>query len=151
MPSIRTPGRRRDVIALLKRGHGLHGAALVTGCSYRSLADWRREDEDFRREGDEARDVAADVMVHALYQRGLAGDNLAALAWLRAYVPEKFNRKALENESPVVVQAEEVSAIRFYLPDNRRHLAEVVEAVESTEAEPESDAPNAPKLAVVVG
>lgn len=149
--TVRTPNRRRMILEALRQGHGLHSAAAACEMAYRTLALWRAEDPEFRAESDDAADVAGDVMEHALYQRGLAGNDLAAFGWLRAHRPELYHRKQVVAVEPVVVVDDDGDAnevVRFYLPDNGRAEPLGTEAPSVIEMTSE-DTPMRPALTVV--
>jgi hypothetical protein len=94
--SMRTPGRRRALIAALREGHGFVSAAHACDLAPSVFREWRAKDATFAAECAEAADFAGDIAEHELYTRGVhRGDTLALLAWLRAHRPERFYRKMM--------------------------------------------------------
>jgi hypothetical protein len=94
-PSKCTSKRRTAVLELLRKGNGIEQAARAVGTSGPSLRRWRRDDPDFDEACQAAADFCADIAENVLYVRGIRGDTLALLAWLRAHRPEKYHRKML--------------------------------------------------------
>jgi hypothetical protein len=94
-PTKRTPKRREAILKALQVGHGYEYAARVAGIGGTTLHDWRRQDPAFAEACKAAADYAADVAQHVLYARGLKGSDLALICWLRAHVPELYNRKMM--------------------------------------------------------
>jgi hypothetical protein len=140
LPSLRTPGRRRKIIEALRKGHGLHSAAAACGISYRRLAEWRQEDPEFRAEGDEARELTADVVEHELYRQAMEDhDTTATIFWLKAHRPEKFNRRQIVALEPMLVNGDADEVVHFYMPPNGRdqplqnETAPMIEAVVEAE------------------
>jgi hypothetical protein len=120
----RTPRRVAAILKALRQGHGFHSAAEAAGIAYRTLCLWRAEDAEFRALTEDAADVAGDAMEHALYQRGIEGDDLAAFGWLRAHRPELYHRKQVVAVEPMLVNgdgSEQDEIVHFFLPDNHRH------------------------------
>jgi hypothetical protein len=72
----------------------------MVGVRGATLRDWRRNDPAFAEACREAADYAGDVAQHVLYARGLKGDTLALLAWLRAHIPHLYHRKLLISGDP---------------------------------------------------
>jgi hypothetical protein len=98
----------------------------VAGIGASSLNDWRRSDPAFAEACERAADFAGDTAELVLYDRGLKGDTLALLAWLRAHRPEKYHRKMLiggDPDAPPVAIDHAHSAGRarvLILPSNNR-------------------------------
>jgi hypothetical protein len=126
--SNRTPGKRKAVLAALRRGHGFHTAAEIARMSYRSLCEWRADDQAFATECEEAADYCKDASIQELWRRGMDSDTLALLAWLRAHAPEKFHRKMLvalggdPEAPPIGIAASTDQAWIFPVPEMDRPL-----------------------------
>ena len=96
MRPIQSPARRRALLCALREGHGYTSAAAACGVADRTFREWRADDAAFAEQClREAADFAGDIAEHTLYQRGIKGETLALLAWLRAHKPEKYHRKML--------------------------------------------------------
>jgi hypothetical protein len=135
-PGKRTAGRRRALIAALRRGHGFASAAIACKLSVSFFRQWRHDDAEFRAECADATDFRDDIAEHALYDRGVnGGDTLALLAWLRAHRPELYHRKMLvalggdENAPPIATTQVERGA--WIYP-----RAELLRAIEQTTDDP---------------
>jgi hypothetical protein len=125
--TTRSKGRRRALLAALRKGHGYSSAAIACKVSPSFFREWRHDDVAFRAECAEAVDFRDDVAEHTLYQRGLQGDTLALLAWLRAHRPELYHRKLLvgvggDPDAPPVVTAEVTGAMIYPRPELLREL-----------------------------
>jgi hypothetical protein len=86
-PTKFTQARREAVLQALRKGHGYELAANSAGVHGSTLWDWRRGDPDFAAACEAAADYIGDIAESTLLDRGLKGDTLALLAWLRAHRP----------------------------------------------------------------
>jgi hypothetical protein len=135
--TVKTPNRRAAILKALRSGRGYATSAEAVGITRETLRQWRHEDPAFAAECEHALDRAIEIMEHAVYQRGLQGDTLAAFGWLRAHAPQRWHRRQLVQveggEHPVTVDhvllgRSDDERVRFYMPDNGR-------------AQPDADAP----------
>jgi hypothetical protein len=80
----------------------LLGAARAN-VNRRQLYRWRSEDENFREAWDAVLEDVADVMEASVYERGLAGDSILSMFWLKSKRPSFRDRlnidvQAMESE-----------------------------------------------------
>jgi hypothetical protein len=83
-------------------GTVLLGAARAN-VNRRQLYRWRSEDENFREAWDAVLEDVADVMEASVYERGLAGDSILSMFWLKSKRPSFRDRlnidvQAMESE-----------------------------------------------------
>jgi hypothetical protein len=124
-----TTKRKQAVLDLLGKGHGYEQAARSVGVSGAALRNWRHDDPDFAAACEAACDYIGDIAESVLLGRGLKGDTLALLAWLRAHRPQLYHRKMMlavggDAENPISVEHQHsmtAGQVRLViLPDNHR-------------------------------
>jgi hypothetical protein len=135
-----TAKRRQAVLDLLAKGNGYEQAARAVGVSGGTLRNWRHDDPDFAAACEAACDYIGDIAESVLLGRGLKGDTLALLAWLRAHRPQLYYRKMLvvgDPDSPINVDHQHqhsVGQVRLVvLPDNGRPALSEAEMIAERE------------------
>jgi hypothetical protein len=131
-PSKATPKRKQAIIASLQKGSGCERAARAAGTSGAALRRWRHDDPAFEEACQAATDYAVDVAENVLYIRGLKGETLALLGWLRANCPEKYHtrmRIAGDPEAPLEVAHTLNKPRLLILPSNDRRAMSEAEII----------------------
>ena len=127
-PSKSTPQRRQAIVDALRKGNGYEQAARTQGLTGETIRQWRKADPQFAADCAAAEDWCADVAENVLYARGVKGETLALLAWLRAHRPNLYHRKLVvtgDSEGGPIMVDHEVNVTErvprvLILPDNSR-------------------------------
>jgi hypothetical protein len=126
-PSKSTPKRREAIIDALRKGSGIEQAARAVGVSGAALRLWRRNDPVFDEACQAACDFIGDVAESVLLTRGLKGDTVALIVWLKAHRPELYHRRMLvalggDADNPLTIDHQHsVSRAKLViLPSNNR-------------------------------
>jgi hypothetical protein len=135
-PTKRTEGRKRAILKALSGGHGYISAAAACGIGYSLFKEWRRDDPEFARACEDAREYSVDLVEHRMFADAMAGVTLAQLAILRARRPELYHRKMLvavggDPDAPPVAIAPADAANAWIFPRvefERRDDAPTIEA-----------------------
>jgi hypothetical protein len=136
-PSKRTASRRRAIIEALNKGYGLHSAARACGTSPTMVKQWRSQDEDFRRETDEAREYVCDLVEERLFVDAMKGSTLSQLAFLRARRPEYYRARTViqgDPDAPLEVAHTLNKPRILILPSNDRPAMSEAEIIAEREA-----------------
>jgi hypothetical protein len=138
--SLSTPKRKQAIIDLLRKGHGYEQAARATGVSGAALRKWRLADPGFAGECEAAADYVGDVAESVLLARGLKGDTVALIVWLKAHRPELYHRRMLvalggDPDNPLTIEHSVAPPGRLIiLPANNRPELSALEIQSEREA-----------------
>jgi hypothetical protein len=114
----------------LAKGNGYAQVAHTVGLGVATIYGWRRDDPVFNAACQGACELIGDIAESVLLDRGMKGDTLALLAWLRAHRPQLYYRKMVvagDPDSPVLVDHQHEHTVArpparvVVLPDNNRH------------------------------
>jgi hypothetical protein len=90
---ITTPAYKKLFLEKLAAGNMPTVAAKLAGISRSTVFGWKKEDQEFASAWDDAIEAGVDKVETALIKRAIKDDTPAALAFLRAYRPERYARK----------------------------------------------------------
>jgi hypothetical protein len=74
----------------LKERGTISAAAAATGVGRRTVYDELARNPDFAKDVLEVREACVEDMEASIFQRGMAGDNTAAIFWLKGNAAEKY-------------------------------------------------------------
>lgn len=96
-----TAEKRAAFIEALREKGSVYHAAKTVRVGRTTVYQWRKNLPGFAQEWDNAIEDAADELEASLYQQGIKGNVTAALGWLNANRPEKYQRtQRLEHSGP---------------------------------------------------
>jgi hypothetical protein len=90
---IATPVYKKRFLEKLAAGNMPTVAAKLAGISRAAVFNWKKEDHEFAIAWDDAIEAGVDKVETALIKRAIKDDTPAALAFLRAYRPERYARR----------------------------------------------------------
>jgi hypothetical protein len=141
--TLLSPKRREVFLSMLSAGMTVEKASKAIGVTRQIAYRWRRDDETFRIEWEQAVDVSMDKVEAGLIEAAAGGDTTAAIFLLRSRKPEVYNpnlvlrramlelalqkAKAEANGTPIIEgQAMSINGVRtefihiIYMPFNWR-------------------------------
>ena len=109
-----TVKKKRFIEALTAHGTVYH-AAQAAGVSRWTAYRWRDNDPAFAQAWKDALEDCADIMESSVYKRGLAGDSILSMFWLKAHRPEFRDRVSVDVKA---VQAEIAQLLQHLVAGN---------------------------------
>jgi hypothetical protein len=96
MRSIRSPGKRKIILAAISDGLTVAEAAKCAGCSWRAIYDWRNADPTFDADFKTAYSAGTDIYEAEARRRAFEDKSDVLLIFLlKCRDPHRFNRKML--------------------------------------------------------
>jgi hypothetical protein len=139
--------KKRFIKALTAQATVFH-AAQAAGISRWTAYRWRDNDPAFAQAWNDALEDCGDIMESSVYQRGLAGDSILSMFWLKAKRPAFRDKVAvdiptIQNQVREFIQEllrSQVSQIYQEQPNEMRGLKPKL--LEAPKAEPDFDSDN---------
>ena len=85
--------KKTDFVQELTKTYSVYHACQRAGIGRRTAYTWRKQDEEFSRQWDEALEDSIDALEKSLYERALVKDTLAAIFLLKGAKPEKYRER----------------------------------------------------------
>ena len=85
---------KRAFLDGLRDQASVYHAAQAVGINRCTAYRWRAEDEEFARAWDDALEDAKDAMETSIYKRGMQGDGILSMFWMKAKRPDEFRENA---------------------------------------------------------
>ena len=88
--------KKRTFLKVLREKATVRFACKAASIHRWTAYRWRNEDEEFRAAWDAAIEDAVDVMENSVYERGLAGDSILSIFWLKGNRPQYRDRLTVD-------------------------------------------------------
>lgn len=85
---------KQRFLAKLELGNAAAGAAKLAGVARSTVFGWKKNDPEFALAWEDSVHAAVDKVETSLMRRAIKNSDTAAIAILKAYRPERYDRKA---------------------------------------------------------
>lgn len=121
--SLATPWARRRVLRAIKRGHNREDAAALAGCTYNTLLNEMKADQDFAALVEKAKLCCKSRMVSAV-NKGALSDPKLAMSWLERHYPGEWSRSG-----NVMHEGNIDHTVRLSVDEQRAELVDLIAAL----------------------
>ena len=88
-----TAAYKKRFLEKLAQGNAPRIAAKLANISRPTIYNWKRDDQEFSAAWEDAVETGLDKVETALFKRAIKNSDTAAIAYLKAYRPERYARK----------------------------------------------------------
>jgi hypothetical protein len=99
-----TPAYKKRFLQKLALGNAPNNAAVLAGISRATIYNWKKDDPEFATAWLDAVEAGVDMVETALIKRAIKSSDQAAIAYLKAYRPERYARKDGVDQHNVILQ-----------------------------------------------